>query len=468
MQRYMYLIKNVGLLTIGNFASKLLSFFLVPLYTSILTTKDYGIYDIFSTTIMLLIPILTAGLIESLLRFPLTDKEHRQEIFLVGIKYFLIGFLILILVCFINYFLDFSIILRRYTLLFIGLYFTSTLSQLLQTYARGIEMVAALAISGIISSVIIVILNVWFLIFLHLGLVGYFLANIIGMFSAIVYLIIALNIWKINIFKRTHCKKLEKEMLNYGVPTIANSISWWVNNAADRYIIIDLFGFAANGIYSVSYKIPSIMTVFQNIFNQAWSISAVQEFDPHDSNGFYRNIYIFTNVFMAIICSGLIMTTKLFAKLLYKGQFYTAWEYVPFLLLSVLFGSLVGILGGVFIAVKDSKHLGISTTVGAVVNILCGVGFSLVIGPAGAALGTTFSYIVVWIMRLIEIKKYITLKINISRDVIIYIILFVQSLMFVYLKTSIITTYTLQLISFGLILFINHKELFNLLSKLKK
>lgn len=42
MKKYKYLFKNVGLLTISNFGSKILSFLLVPLYTSLLTTGEYG------------------------------------------------------------------------------------------------------------------------------------------------------------------------------------------------------------------------------------------------------------------------------------------------------------------------------------------------------------------------------------------------------------------------------------------
>lgn len=466
MKKYIYLIKNMGLLTISNFGSKLLSFFLVPLYTSILTTKDYGIYDIFNTTIMLLIPILTSGLIDAVIRFPLTDREHKDEIYLIGVKHLLRGFILLVLVCLVNYFFPVSLVLKKYGLLFIAMYFTAALSQLLQSYARGIEMVAALAISGIISSITIIVLNVWLLVFLRWGLDGYFIANIAGMLIAIIYLVFALNVWKINPIKKVTNYKLEKSMLAYGIPTIANSISWWVNNAADRYIIIALFGLATNGIYSVSYKIPSVMTVFQNIFNQAWSISAVQEFDPKDSNGFYKNIYRMTNFFMVIICSALILTTKIFAKILYRGHFYIAWRYVPFLLISVLFGSLVGILGGVFVAVKDSKRLGISTVVGAVVNVVSGILLSLLFGPIGAAVGTTLSYIIVWVMRLFDIRKYMHLSINLYRDICTYILLFIQSLGLLFTKDN-LSTYSLQLLFFIIIVVLNFNEIKTILVKVR-
>ena len=428
MKRYIYLFKNMGLLTISSFGSKLLSFFLIPLYTSILSTKGYGIYDFFNTTIILLIPILTSGIIESVLRFPLTDRKNKLQIYTIGMQLLLKGFVILVFVWFVNYIFSFSLIFKQYGVYFLLMYLTTAVSQLLQSYARGIDKFSALAISGVISTIIIVSLNIYFLVYLHMALAGYFLANIIGMTLTILYLLVALNLLKVNILKKVHNIELKKQMLSYSKPTIANSIGWWVNSASDRYIIIGMFGLAVNGVYSVGYKIPSIMTAFQNIFSQAWSVSAVDEFDPNDEHNFYGNIYKMTNFTMVLICSLLIMATKLIASFLYQKQFYSAWKYVPFLLISVLFGSLIGVLGGVFIAVKDSKELAFSTIIGAVVNVVTGIAFAFVMGPLGTALGTAVSYVVVWIIRIFDVKKYMRISIRIYRDSISYILLFIQSI----------------------------------------
>ncbi|HIS17243.1 oligosaccharide flippase family protein [Ligilactobacillus salivarius] len=464
MKKYIYLIKNMGLLTISNFSSKLLSFLLVPLYTSVLTTKDYGIYDIFNTTIMLLIPILTMGIIESVLRFPLENRENSEVIYLVGLKHVLRGFFILIIVCGINYVYTFSDTLLKYNIFFIFLYITAVVSQMLQNFARGIEKVSSLAVSGILSSIAVISLNILFLLYLDLGLVGYFLANILGMVISIIYLVFSLGVWKYKLSRKID-KKLEKEMLNYSIPTIANSISWWVNNAADRYIIISLFGLATNGIYSVSYKIPSIMNVFQTIFNQAWTISAVQEFDKNDSNGFYKNVYSGTNFVMITVCSILILLTKVLARLLYKNQFYSAWTYVPYLLISILFGVLCGVLGGVYTATKDSKKLGSSTVIGAVVNVIAGYLLSVLIGPIGAALGTLLSYIIVWLIRLVDVKKYMKLRINLKRDVISYVVLLLQAIELIYVKEGILL-YSTQTILFLIILLMYMNELKMLLKNI--
>lgn len=464
MKKYIYLIKNMGLLTISNFSSKLLSFLLVTLYTSVLTTKDYGIYDIFNTTIMLLIPILTMGIIESVLRFPLENRENSEVIYLVGLKHVLRGFFILIIVCGINYVYTFSDTLLKYNIFFIFLYITAVVSQMLQNFARGIEKVSSLAVSGILSSIAVISLNILFLLYLDLGLVGYFLANILGMVISIIYLVFSLGVWKYKLSRKID-KKLEKEMLNYSIPTIANSISWWVNNAADRYIIISLFGLATNGIYSVSYKIPSIMNVFQTIFNQAWTISAVQEFDKNDSNGFYKNVYSGTNFVMITVCSILILLTKVLARLLYKNQFYSAWTYVPYLLISILFGVLCGVLGGVYTATKDSKKLGSSTVIGAVVNVIAGYLLSVLIGPIGAALGTLLSYIIVWLIRLVDVKKYMKLRINLKRDVISYVVLLLQAIELIYVKEGILL-YSTQTILFLIVLLMYMNELKMLLKNI--
>ena len=62
---------------------------------------------------------------------------------------------------------------------------------------------------------------------------------------------------------------MKKEMVAYSVPMGLGNIGWWINNVSDRYIVTWICGLAANGVYSVAYKIPSLLSMFQQIFNQA-------------------------------------------------------------------------------------------------------------------------------------------------------------------------------------------------------
>ena len=74
-ERVKYLFKNMGILTISSFASKILVFLLVPLYTSILSTSEYGTYDLVVSTISLIYPILTMNIYDAVMRYCL-DKNY--------------------------------------------------------------------------------------------------------------------------------------------------------------------------------------------------------------------------------------------------------------------------------------------------------------------------------------------------------------------------------------------------------
>lgn len=427
MGKYKYLAKNIGLLAVSNFTTKILTFFLVPLYTAVLSTTDYGIYDLFFTTIGVLLPIVTLNIQEGVLRYAL-DKEFDQDaVVTIGFRYLLIGTLIVGGGILINDAFSLNAILEQYGIYFLLIFMAQALSGMVTFYTRGIGHVRDLSVTSVITSAVTITLNIVFLLVYKWGLEGYFLANILGPLAQCVYLI-----FRGRMLQRTHWLKAysaeSRLLVLYSLPLIANSLAWWVNNSSDRYIVIFFCGMAANGIYSVASKIPSILTVFQTIFSQAWTLSAVKDFDPEDSKGFFTNTYRGYNCLMTVICSLLIVLDKPLAKFLYANDFYKAWQYVPWLTIAVLFGSMAGYIGGIFVAVRNSRIFASSTLVGAVLNIILNLITVPLLGPLGAAVSTTISYALVWVIRLTQSRKYIKMQVHLVRDVGSYIILVIQAI----------------------------------------
>lgn len=427
MEKYKYLAKNIGLLAVSNFATKVLSFFLVPLYTAVLSTSDYGIYDLFYTTIGVLLPILTLNIQEGVLRYTLDKAFDKEAVVTIGFRYLLIGTLIVGVGIVINDAFSLNVLLEQYGIYFWLIFMIQGLSGMVTFYTRGIGHVRDLSITSVITSVVTITLNIVFLLVYKWGLKGYLLANILGPLAQCVYLI-----FRGQMLQRTHWLKaysVESRLLVlYSLPLIANSLAWWVNNSSDRYIVIFFCGMAANGIYSVASKIPSILTVFQTIFSQAWTLSAVQDFDPEDSKGFFANTYRGYNCLMTVICSLLIVLDKPLASFLYAKDFYKAWQYVPWLTIAVLFGSMAGYIGGIFVAVRNSKIFASSTLMGAVLNTILNFIMVPVMGPLGAAVSTTISYALVWVIRLTQSRKYIKMRVHLVRDVSSYIMLIIQAI----------------------------------------
>lgn len=447
MNSYKYLLKNIGLLTLSSFATKLLSFFLVPLYTNILTTTEYGTYDLFNASIGVLLPILTLNIQEAVLRFAIDKKTSRNAIVTISFKYLLISNFIVLIGLVINGIWGLSNVISDYGVLFFLMFFVQSLSGIIVTYIRGTDRIAELSVSSVIASIITITCNILFLVFFRWKLVGYFLANIIGPFIQCLYLIIRSDFYRHIKIKKYSSQ--EKEMLKYSRPLIANSIAWWVNNVSDRYVVIFFCGLAENGVYSVAGKIPSILNIFQSIFNSAWTLSAVKDFDPEDKNGFFSNTYKAYNCMMTIICSLIIVFDKILAHFLYAKDFYIAWKYVPWLTIAILFGSLSGYIGGFFSAVKDSKIFATSTILGAVTNLILNFIFTPVYGALGAAVATAVCYFVVWLFRFYQSRKYIKIKVNLIRDILTYFILVLQSLSMLFLDN-----YRLCVVVNGLFIFL--------------
>lgn len=461
-KNYKYLFKNIGLLTISQFGTKLLSFLLVPLYTNILNTTEYGTYDLFNTTVNLLIPIVTLNIADSILVFTLDKTKNKTNIFSIGLKYTFVGTIIVLILSYANKCLNILEVFNQYWYYLPILLFLMVMVSLLTCFARGIDRVKETAISGVLCSAVMIGLNILFLVYLRFGLYGYFLASIIGYAVQVIYLFISCKCWNYVSFEKNN--KLEKEMKDYSLPMIANTLGWWINNSSDRYIVIWLCGVAANGIYSVGYKIPQIINMFQNIFNQAWTMSAVKSFDSENSEKFFSKMYAIYNCGMTLVCAGIIVSTKILAKFLYAKDFYTAWQYVPFLSMAIVFGALSGYLGGIFSAVKDAKIFAKSTVVGAGVNIILNIVLVYMMGPLGAAIATAISYLIVWGIRLKHAKQYVQLQINLKRDIFTYIILIVESIILFVIK-NVIIMYILEVITVILLVICYKIEIQGILNK---
>lgn len=424
--KYNYLAKNTFLFTISNFGSKLLVVLLVPLYTRILSTADYGIVDLITTTSSLLIYVFTINIQDAVLRFAIDVKKDKEKYLSYGIFVLLIGsglFAIAILV-----FWKFRVFKwESYCYLFLFLnFFFMALYHILSNYLRAIDKVKQVAVAGIIMTAVTVGLNILFLVVVKFGIIGYLVSMVAGAVGAVVYCRTEVEIKPFQIFKYKCDEQSRKAMRSFSIPLIFNGVAWWVNNSIDKYFVVAICGAGANGIYAVAYKIPTILTVFHTIFSQAWNLSAIKEFDKNDSDGFFSKTYTLYNAALVIICSGLIFINVPLARLLFAKDFFAAWEYSSVLLISIIFSALAGFLGSIFTAVKDSKIFAVSTVISATLNCALNAMLIPIIRVQGAAIATAISFFMIWLIRLLCTRKYIKWHINLFRDVVAYVLLIIQ------------------------------------------
>ncbi len=453
MGDYKKLGKNITLLAIGNFGSKLINFFLVPLYTYVLTTNEYGVADLIFTLCSLALPFFSGMIYSALMRYSLDKNANYQQLFTGSAVIILCGFLV---------FLVFSPIallsrqLRPYIILFVLYYLTSVIHETLLYFARGINNVREYAIATIINTLSVVIFNILFLLGFNMRINGYLLAYVLALAVSSLYLFVRLKIWRFLISIRKVDWDITKEMLRYSIPLIPNSLSWWIANSSDKFIIIFFHGIALSGLYAISYKIPSILSIISNIFFSAWTISSVDGFGTEESKVYFSDVYEKYTMVQCIISSGVILSCQILAKVLYQSGFYEAWRYVPILCIAVMFHALGAFYGSIYAVAKQTSGAAISTGVGAVTNII----FNFLLIPHlyayGAAIATLISYIVVFAVRAVHTKKYLNFKVNVTGNLICYFLLLIQAVIAI---AQIQYYYLFELISFILICILKKKSI---------
>ena len=403
MNRSKYLAKNTLIFALGNFGTKLISFFLVPLYTSILVTAEYGVIDTVFTICSFTVPIIILNINESVMRFCLDKNADQNKIMSVGIS--VMGTSVITG-------LIFAFVARLYkptSEYYIYIYFYAVLygaENILLAFLRGKEKLLKYSIANIIQSLLIASLNIVFLVHFKAGVKGYFLSFIISFVLICIYAVIAGDV--ISVIKSfTIDKRLLKKMVKYSVVLIPNSFMWWIMNSADRVMLTSLVGVSITGVYAISNKIPQMVSVFNTIFNQAFSYSAIKEDESKDREEFNNRIFDNMLFFLMLICSFVFILIKPFLRVYVSESYYEAWQYVPPLIVGTGILALATLMSTQYTVNKDSKGFLISATIGALTNIC--LNFVLIPGYSamGAAVATCISYIVVFVYRYINTQKYL-------------------------------------------------------------
>lgn len=425
-KKYKTLLSNMSLFFLASFVPKTISFFMIPLYTYCLTTIDYGTADLLSNTVQLLVPVLTLQIQDAVLRYTMEADKNKKDVFSVGIRFTLRGGTILIVCMAVAQALGlYTMSIAFWGYMFVN-YFTTSLNSVFSYFCRGIGKIKILTVSSIVLSLVTIILNILLLVNFKMGLYGYLLANSVGAVIGIIIIYCGAQLYKYSSFSFTIDKKLQKEMTLFSIPMIFSALSWWVNNASDRYILTFFSGVSAVGLYAVSSKIPTILSTLGSVISRAFSVSAIQELDKDDSDGFLGKSYA-TISFGAVLCCSFLMIANIeISRLLFSKDFYEAWKFVPPLLIAALMNQLSLSCENLFIALKNTKIISITAMAAACVNTV--LNFTLIpqFGIYGASIATVCGFGFQWLIRYIFLIKSIKLKNNIKKEAISYVLLFMQ------------------------------------------
>ena len=289
--------------------------------------------------------------------------------------------------------------------------FLTAINSILSQYLRGIGMMVKFGASGVVSAVFMLAANYVFLVQMHLELSGWILSLFVSKIAELVYLLITSDIFHSFSYKNIS-KEYMIEFLRYCLPLLPTASMWWIMNLSDRYMLALFAGTASTGLYAVANKLPSMFSVLENVFYQAWQTTAINTIDNKEKNKIYSNVFNNYLSIMLIGLLGLLIIGKPMLFYLFEESYFEAYMYIPLLILAVVIHALAGNLGSLYTVFKSTRGVLYSSMIGAAINVLLNLIMIPIWGITGACLTTILGYCATLIYRILDIKKFADIQIE--------------------------------------------------------
>ena len=363
MDKYKRLVSNTMLFAISTFSSKLLSFVMAPLFSYWFETQEMnGIKELLNQCASLLIPLVSLGIANAVIRFGLEKGIRKSAIYMNGLVSIGMGFVLLLLL---YPLLSRIALFRDYIALLYVYLLVSCLRTLNCQFCRARQLNRLYAIDGILCTITTCGFYVLFLRVLNMGPTGYLLAIICADGLSALFLFAVTKTWRFLDFKRFDTKLLKK-MLRYALPLVPASIFWWITNASDQFFVAAMLedGTSWTAVLGASYKLPTILSIVSTIFTEAWQISAFTDGTDSQREQFFSRVFSAYQSLIFLAAAGIVLMAQPFMAI-YRDDYFIGWKFIPLLTMATAFASFDNFLNSIYMVEKRSTLSFTTMAVGA-------------------------------------------------------------------------------------------------------
>lgn len=400
------LLKNTIIMALGIFAPRVINLLTTPLIVNTFSTSVYGQLNLVTTTILsLVVPVATLQLEQSFFRFVVDSKDKKEYKKIITNGYMLI-LLMMILVAIGVMFFPISLFNTPYLKILIIFYiWTEIIATTSRFLLRAFDKYRQYSTLAAIVVIVNFFLTAFCLLVLKMGFAGVIVALTLADVVGFVYVQM-----HINIFKYISLDAIDSEyrlkMLRYALPFLPNTISWYINQLSDRWMISLILDYSANGIYALANTIPSIVNILYPAFNLAWTDSAQRSANDDDRHEYYNKMF---RMLFRIVSAGTVMliavTPVLFRILSSKKEYYLAFYFTPTLTVATYFYCISQFFGSIYVALKRTKNMAFTTGIAAIINILINLIFMAKFGVQVAVYSTLVSNLFMVVYRYFDLKN---------------------------------------------------------------
>lgn len=389
---------------VGNMFIKGISFITLPIFTRLLTTNDFGIYNTYGAYESILAILLGVGMYSSIknANYDYKDKLNTYVATLISILCCCSGGAMILGLLFhrvIKIATGFTVAII--ILIVLQAFGTASLNianaelSLRYDYKRYLIYAGINTIGNVALSLVLICT-----LFSNNRSVGRIMGSSLPLFG--------LGCWILYTYFKKANTKFDKGMAKYalvfGFPLVWHYLAQNVASQFDRIMITSMVGNSETGIYSFVYTIASIFSILFYSTDNVWSVWFYKKMEQKQ----YNEIRKQANKYIALFGSlGILMMlfSKEIIKLMSSRQYWAGADLFMPILVGLFFLFLYTIPVAIEYYYKETKYIAITTFVSAIANIILNYIFILLCGYKAAAYTTAASYFVMFIMHWIISKR---------------------------------------------------------------
>lgn len=401
------LIKNGAYYTLGTFILQGINFLTLPLYTRILTTRDFGItslYTAWQSVVVIFLCLQSFSTIQNA-KVSYEDEEYREYNSNIVVLSFISFFIFAVII------MGFSKQFSKLSGLSVNLIFLMLLHSFFTlgvTFKNTILRFDGKAEKQLFISMFYTIFNVGLSLFFITSVpsiekaTGKILGAVVPSIILGGYFYLEIILKKKPTFKKEHfifC-------LTLGLPLILHNLSHIVLTSSDRMMIEKFIGLEETGIYGFTYTIGTILSTAAGAFGSAWVPWYFQKLknESHDEIKIYSKNYL---DFFTLVTVGFIFISPEIVRFMGSPDYWIGKYFLPWIIFGCYFIFLYSFPVNYEFYVKKTNYIALGTSLSAVINLVLNYIFIEKYGNFGAALTTLASYFFLFIFHeTIARKKF--------------------------------------------------------------
>ena len=416
---------------LGDAVIKAIAFFLIPLYTRVLTKEEVGIIALINIIELILLLVLSLSLNSAVLKVfhDYKTENEKRAVFSTAMLFMSAIAIVVLSILFFNTEAISRILFKTtdyatYLKIILGSVFFNLFRLLGLAYLRALEKPIHYSILNIIHFTLLVSLNVYHILILKQSIFGVVKSSILT--ASVLFVVVFFMVFRNVGF--SFSTKILKKLLHFGMPMIPGTVAGWALTVSDRYLLNWYVSPAEVGLYDIAYKFGMIIQMLLVMpFRTAWLPFVFSIRDDKNAD----KIYSVTLTYFLMVATFVFLIISLFAReivvLVSTSSYLPGVKAIPLIALAYIFYGIFYIVDiGVLLKVKTIFYT-IIVGIGAVVNISLNILLIPKMGMIAAAIDTTIAYFLIMVLMYFISKKLYPVKYEFFR---VIKIVFVGGLIF--------------------------------------